>query len=200
MSYRGDIGKRRAESRIFSVCVQGVGVMSEADGAKTIKLAERRVFSPSFKPLYNEGMGLVEQAAEYLDGQGRVEAKRLSRVAATLYAAESMRLTTRLMQIASWLLLQRAANSGEMTRDQVASEKSKVRLDTASAQETVPGWGELPDAFLSLVNRSLKLQALIRRMDDEIYGKGAAAVPQPTRLLNPVSDQIMLLNTAFARG
>jgi regulator of CtrA degradation len=174
--------------------------MSEADGAKTIKLAERRVFSPSFKPLYNEGMGLVEQAAEYLDGQGRVEAKRLSRVAATLYAAESMRLTTRLMQIASWLLLQRAANSGEMTRDQVASEKSKVRLDTASAQETVPGWGELPDAFLSLVNRSLKLQALIRRMDDEIYGKGAAAVPQPTRLLNPVSDQIMLLNTAFARG
>jgi regulator of CtrA degradation len=174
--------------------------MSEADGAKTIKLAERRVFSPSFKPLYNEGMGLVEQAAEYLDGQGRVEAKRLSRVAATLYAAESMRLTTRLMQIASWLLLQRAANSGEMTRDQVASEKSKVRLDTASAQETVPGWGELPDAFLLLVNRSLKLQALIRRMDDEIYGKGAASVPQPARLLNPVSDQIMLLNTAFARG
>ena len=100
---------------------------------KTIKLAERRVFSQSFKPLYNEGMGLVEQAAEYLDGEGRAEAKKLSRLAATLYAAESMRLTTRLMQIASWLLLQRAANSGEMTRDQVASEKAKVRLDTASA-------------------------------------------------------------------
>ncbi len=80
--------------------------------------------------------------AEYLDGQGRVEAKRLSRVAATLYAAESMRLTTRLMQIASWLLLQRAANSGEMTRDQVASEKSKVRLDTASAQDKMRPAGE----------------------------------------------------------
>jgi len=201
MSYRA-IWKIGAESRLLSVRVQGMRNMTEAgvDGAKTIKLAERRVFSPSFKPLYNEGMGLVEHAAEYLDGQGRVEAKRLSRVAATLYAAESMRLTTRLMQIASWLLLQRAANSGEMTRDQVASEKSKVRLDTASAQDNAPGWAELPDAFLSLVNRSLKLQALIRRMDDEIYGKGAAAVPQPTRLLNPVSDQIMLLHTAFARG
>ena len=85
------------------------------DSGKTIKLAERRVFSQSFKPLYNEGMSLVEQAAEYLDGQGRAEAKKLSRLAATLYAAESMRLTTRLMQVASWLLLQRAANSGEMT-------------------------------------------------------------------------------------
>ncbi|MEP0274693.1 MAG: DUF1465 domain-containing protein, partial [Nitratireductor sp.] len=32
----------------------------------TINLAERRLFSPSFKPLYDEGMGLVEQTAEYL--------------------------------------------------------------------------------------------------------------------------------------
>ena len=82
--------------------------------AKTIKLAERRVFSQSFKPLYQEGMGLVEQAAEYLDGKGRAEAKKLSRLAATLYAAESMRLTTRLMQVASWLL---AAAGREFRRD-----------------------------------------------------------------------------------
>lgn len=169
------------------------------DGAKTIKLAERRVFSPSFKPLYNEGMGLVEQTAEYLDGQGRAEAKKLSRVAATLYAAESMRLTTRLMQIASWLLLQRAANSGEMTRDQVATEKSKVRLDTASAQEGAAGWNELPEAFKSLVTRSLNLQSLVRRMDEEIYGAGAVA-PVPALRANPVSEQITLLQTAFGRG
>jgi regulator of CtrA degradation len=170
--------------------------MSEAgiDGANTVKLAERRVFSPSFKPLYNEGMSLVERAAEYLDGAGRTEAKRLSRAAATLYAAESMRLTTRLMQVASWLLLQRAANSGEMTRDQVATEKSKVRLDTASANANVSGWGELPTAFIDLVEHSLRLQALVRRMDDEIYGKGAHGA---SRSPNPVSDQLLLLHTAF---
>lgn len=166
--------------------------------ATTIKLAERRIFSASFKPLYNEGMGLVEQTAEYLDGDGRAAAKSLSRLAATLYAAESMRLTTRLMQIASWLLLQRAANSGEMTRDQVAAEKAKVRLDTASAQDSVPGWEELPAAFKSLVERSLSLQGLVRRMDAEIYGNGAIAAT-PLRV-NPVSDQITLLNTAFGRA
>jgi regulator of CtrA degradation len=168
-------------------------------GANTIKLAERRIFSASFKPLYNEGMGLVEQTAEYLDGDGRAAAKTLSRLAATLYAAESMRLTTRLMQIASWLLLQRAANSGEMTRDQVAAEKSKVRLDTASAQNAANGWDELPDAFKSLVERSLSLQSLVRRMDDEIYGKGAEPVQQQGGP-NPVSDQITLLATAFGRN
>lgn len=168
----------------------------------TISLAERRVFSNSFKPLYNEGMGLVEQAAEYLDGQGRAEARKLPRLAATLYAAESMRLTTRLMQVASWLLLQRAANSGEMTRDQVASEKSKVRLDTASVSESTEGWADLPETFRDLVTRSLRLQSLVRRMDDQIYGesRNGSLPPQAMRRSNPVSDQIRLLNTAFARA
>jgi regulator of CtrA degradation len=169
------------------------------DSSNTVSLAERRIFSASFKPLYDEGMSLVEQAAEYLDGEGRAAAKRLSRVGATLYAAESMRLTTRLMQIASWLLLQRAANSGEMTRDQVATEKTKVRLDTASAHADVPGWAELPDAFRAIVDHSLRLQALVRRMDDEIYGEVVVERALP-RLGNPVSDQITLLQTAFARG
>ena len=170
------------------------------ESTKTVKLAERRVFSQSFRPLYNEGMGLVEHAAEYLDGQGRAEAKKLSRVAATLYAADSMRLTTRLMQIASWLVLLRAANSGEMTRDQVASEKSKVRLDTVSAHEDAAGWSELPGDFVDLVKRSLRLQSLVRRMDEEIYGGGVTKLPVEGRRGNPVSDQISLLNTAFARG
>jgi regulator of CtrA degradation len=173
---------------------------SAGAGGKTVKLAERRVFSQSFKPLYNEGMGLVEQAAEYLDGEGRVAAKKLSRLGATLYAAESMRLTTRLMQVASWLLLQRAANSGEMTRDQVASEKAKVRLDTASAHDDAAGWSELPASFIDLVQRSLRLQALVRRMDEEVYGGGESMSHGVGRRSNPVSDQITLLNTAFARG
>ncbi len=121
-----------------------------------ISLAERMVFSDSFKPIYTQGMDMVEEAASYLDGEGREDARNLSRVAATLYAAESMRLTTRLMQIASWLLLQRAARSGEMSRQQVSAEKAKVRLDTPSAGEAAQGWSELPAAFVELVERSFR--------------------------------------------
>lgn len=180
----------------------GCHVMREQghEETNTVKLAERRVFSSSFKPLYNEGMTLVERAAEYLDGEGRTAAKTLSRVGATLYAAESMRLTTRLMQIASWLLLQRAANSGEMTRDQVAAEKAKVRLDTASAPNDSAGWSELPETFRAIVDHSLRLQALVRRMDDEIYGEQTSQRKLAPQRGNPVSDQINLLHTAFARG
>jgi len=168
--------------------------------SKTIRLAEHRIFSDSFKPLYADGMSLVEQTAEYLDGEGRAEAKVLPRHAATLYAAESMRLTTRLMQVASWLLLQRAANSGEMTRDQVASEKAKVKLDTVSARDEADAWQDLPQAFRELVDRSLSLQSLVRRMDDEIYGQAAAPRQVGRRGANPVEDQISLLKTAFGHA
>ncbi|MBC2886926.1 DUF1465 family protein [Ochrobactrum sp. CM-21-5] len=160
-----------------------------------ISLAERMVFSDSFKPIYAEGMDMVEEAASYLDGEGREEARNLSRVAATLYAAESMRMTTRLMQIASWLLLQRAARNGEMSRQQVSAEKAKVRLDTPSAGEAAQGWSELPAGFVELVERSMRLQARVRRMDREVYGEVVSLQSMPRG--NPVSEQIVLLKTAF---
>jgi regulator of CtrA degradation len=160
-----------------------------------ISLAERMVFSDSFKPIYSEGMDMVEEAASYLDGEGREEARNLSRVAATLYAAESMRLTTRLMQVASWLLLQRAARNGEMSRQQVEAEKAKVRLDTPSAGEVATGWNELPFAFTELIERSIRLQARVRRMDRNVYGEVVSLQSAPRG--NPVSDQIVLLKTAF---
>ncbi|MGQ3292235.1 MAG: DUF1465 family protein, partial [Shinella sp.] len=98
--------------------------MSER-GLNTVSFAGHVASSAQFKSLYAEGMGLVEETASYLDGVGRQASKVLPRMASVLYAAESMRLTTRLMQMASWLLLQRAVNNGEMSRDQVLSEKNK---------------------------------------------------------------------------
>src|ERR687894_1884564 len=70
--------------------------------------------SELFERTFQEGMELVEETAAYLDGAGRKESKLLSRNAALAYAAHSMRLTTRLMQIASWLLVQRAVKEGDM--------------------------------------------------------------------------------------
>ncbi|MFC4623664.1 DUF1465 family protein [Daeguia caeni] len=160
-----------------------------------ISLAERIVFSDKFRPLYAEGMAMVEEAARYLDGAGRIESRNLSRVAASLYATESMRLTTRLMQIASWLLLQRAMRNGEMSRQQVTAEKAKVRLDTPSAGQAAPGWSELPQAFVDLVERSLRLEERIRHMDCEVRNPQRQLATD--RHGNPVSQQIVLLRTAF---
>ncbi|BDA83551.1 hypothetical protein Sa4125_10930 [Aureimonas sp. SA4125] len=163
------------------------------DDQRTIRLAEHMAFSRSFQPLFNEGMTLVDETAVYLDGDGRSDCKALSRAAATLYAAESMRLTTRLMQVASWLLLQRAANQGDMTRAQVEIEKVKVRLEGVGSGRDTPLFHELPEIFRSLVERALKLERRIAMLDREIYG----AYPASDETVNPVGEQLNLLRTAF---
>ena len=77
-------------------------------------------------------MALVEETAAYLDGPGRQESKKLERSAALAYATESMRLTTRLMQLASWLLLHRAVKEGEMSLAQANKEKPRSSSRPAS--------------------------------------------------------------------
>ena len=72
--------------------------------------------SEQFEKVFREGMGLVEETANYLDGPGRKDARLLDRNGAIAYATESMRLTTRLMQLASWLLLQRAITPANQPR------------------------------------------------------------------------------------
>jgi regulator of CtrA degradation len=96
--------------------------------AGAVSFSERLANSQFFSTLFRDGMALVEETATYLDGPGRQESKKLERGAALVYATESMRLTTRLMQLASWLLLHRAVKEGEMTLAQASKEKAKVRL------------------------------------------------------------------------
>ena len=82
--------------------------------------------SELFDRTFHDGMELVEDAAAYLDGPGRQDSKLLSRNAALTYAGESMRLTTRLMQVASWLLVQRAVREGDMSADDACQDRYRV--------------------------------------------------------------------------
>src|SRR6201986_5303794 len=104
--------------------------MSDRSQSETplVQFSERLANSAAFQALFRDGMDLVEETAAYLDGAGRIEAKTLERSVGLTYATESMRLTTRLMQLASWLLLHRAVREGEMTLGQANREKTKVTL------------------------------------------------------------------------
>src|SRR5712672_3741256 len=150
--------------------------------------------SQAFADLFRDGMALVEQTAAYLDGPGRQEAKKLSRQAALAYATESMRLTTRLMQLASWLLLHRAVKEGEMTLSQANREKTKVKLSAAD-----PGSDEmlekLPEQLQVLIARSMILQTKVRRLDTTIH----APVTERAAIGNPLVPQLNRLKAAFER-
>jgi regulator of CtrA degradation len=156
-----------------------------------VHFSERLTNSAAFGTLFREGMDLVEETAAYLDGAGRVEAKALDRAVSLTYATESMRLTTRLMQLASWLLLHRAVKEGEMTLTQANREKTKVKLSA-----TDPGPDDmivrLPQQLQDLIARSMSLQSRVRRLDTTIHAPAAERT-----IGNPLVPQLNRLKAAF---
>ena len=158
-----------------------------------VSFGERLANSQAFADLFREGMGLVEETATYLDGPGRQESKTLARAASLAYATESMRLTTRLMQLASWLLLHRAVKEGEMSLAQANKEKGKVKL-SATDHHDANNVELLPEALRELIARAQALNAKIRRLDANMHNR---AVPAQAAIANPVEHQLGLLKAAF---
>src|SRR5689334_15281247 len=130
-----------------------------------------------FDRTFDEGMALVEETARYLDGKGREEARVLPRKAAMLYAGESMRVTTRLMQAASWLLVQRAVRDGDMARDDALSDRYRLGSREFCLGECTDDVAPLPEALRDLLIRSDNLYRRIARLDDILFGEGEAPSP-----------------------
>ena len=113
----------------------------------------------------------------------------LSRAAALAYAAESMKLTTRLMQIASWLLVQRAVREDDMTPETAC--EPRYRLNDRRI-ESEPSHAELPIALVEYLVRSEKLFERTLYLDRRMYLDDGDQAPA-----NPVLSQLGLLEAAF---
>jgi regulator of CtrA degradation len=164
-----------------------------AANSSTVDFFARFAASEQFEKVFKEGMGLVEETANYLDGPGRRHARLLDRHGAIAYATESMRLTTRLMQLASWLLLHRAIGAGEMTRDEARKEKHRISLSDIGRGHPLTGSEQLPDELNELIERSLKLHARVQKLDAMLAAQAKLESPAAS----PVNEQLNRLASAF---
>jgi len=159
--------------------------------ARLLEFTASELFSKTFR----EGMDLVEETAAYLDGPGRQDSKLLGRNEALVYASQSMRLTTRLMQVASWLLVQRAVKENEMTSAEACQDKYRLVPEQTGESENTKPLGKyastLPGLLLDLLARSESLYERIVRLDRSLYGSISA------QRGNTVADQISRLEAAF---
>ncbi|GGZ29825.1 protease adaptor protein RcdA [Asticcacaulis endophyticus] len=146
--------------------------------------------SDLFDRTFKEGMALVEETAAYLDGDGRRDSRLLNREDALAYAGESMRLTTRLMQIASWLLVQRAVREGDMEAADACEERYRL---TPVQSSSADGAEKMPDGLISLLDRANRLYDRISHMDKRMFIDAESEVPAVNQVLN----QMQLLQNAF---
>src|ERR1700739_851242 len=149
------------------------------------------VRSELFDRTFREGMELVEITAAYLDGEGRRDSKLLSRSGALAYAGESMRLTTRLMQVASWLLVQRAVREGELDPREACQSRYRLGAE-AVCRADGSGGADLPSGLLSLLTQSERLYDRVPHLDRRMFLESPAEDTP-----NPVLSQLEKLQAAF---
>lgn len=162
-----------------------------------ISFGEKFAGSAQFGALFKEGMALVERTAGYLDGDGRKEARALAAPVAVVYATESMRLTTRLLELASWLLIRRALKDGEITLEEARVKRRRLRLTAIGRPSHVKKFAELPECLRALIEESFSLHDQILRVDRALEGKFASQTAALSE--NPVEMQLARLSAAFTQ-
>ena len=168
-----------------------MNLADQSDG--TVSGASAFVHSELFSRTFRDGMALVEDTANYLDGEGRQASKSLSRGAALSYAGASMRLTTQLMQIASWLLVLRAVREGDMSIAEATEEKYRLAPKERPLEEALDG--ELPRVLINLIDSTNTLHDRIARLDTELFASNTS----PREADNDIAAQQRALMEAFSR-
>jgi regulator of CtrA degradation len=171
------------------------GVVPPVQGQSvTIPFRHKTAQPEQFLSLFREGMALVEATANYLDGPGRRESKCLTPYISLSYATESMRLTTRLTQLATWLLARRAVMNGEPMPPS-GSANDPLLLPPITRMSGSKGYTELPAKLRELIEAGYKLHEKIYRFDAAERG---LTTPLPRRP-NPVAAQVAQIQAAFGR-
>ncbi|WP_210191642.1 DUF1465 family protein [Rhodomicrobium vannielii] len=164
------------------------------DGTVTVPFRKKSGQPDAFLGLFREGMSLVEATANYLDGPGRRESKCLPPQIALCYATESMRLTTRLTQLATWLLARRAVMNGEpMPPSGSANDPQQLPPMTRPAGSK--GFESLPQQLRDLIEAGYRLHDKVCRFDGAERGVVIVAAHRH----NAVASQVAQLQAAFGQ-
>ena len=164
--------------------------VEEPSSSGLLSFRDKYISSRQFAQLYREGMDLVEETADYLDRAGRLESKRLAPQACIAYTSESIKLTTRLTQLASWLLVRRAIAIGEITASEAHTHRHKVTLAAQSGGRP-ECFSELPEMFKRLIDESHRLYGRVLRLDP-LLSEGYTAMADGASPISPQIERIKL--------
>ena len=124
--------------------------------------------------LYVEAMVLADEARSYFDRVAREERLSLEPVDRVGFSCESLKVTTRLMQVIAWLLAQRAVAAGELSRAEAGDEDRRLGSAPESDEDLVE---RLPVAAIELIRASEELYGRVARLDGRSYGEIPSGSP-----------------------
>ena len=143
----------------------------EDDAAKGTDAPEGTVYADWAKlmEVYSQAISLVEETADYLSNEGEQDKEQLPPLALTAFMSESMRLTTRLTTMMSWLMLQRAVADEEITADEARKPEHRLRRLPNTLEIDSITKSMLPERLSDLVERSMVLYKRVERLEKQFF-------------------------------
>jgi regulator of CtrA degradation len=124
--------------------------------------AETQFFTKTF----DETVALLVAARDYITYARPADAQGFDSSDQLRVNCETMRLTARLSEIMAWLLAQKAVHAGEITREDMASDKFRLSRDAVCFEETDVTVTKLPPGLRELLSRSRRLYVRVARLDE----------------------------------
>jgi regulator of CtrA degradation len=136
------------------------------DGVGTGQSATGSLTTAFFSKTYDETLAMLEEAHGYLRHCHPIADELDQPLGILIVRTEAFRLSSRLMQAAAWLLVQRAVHNGEIDPDE-ARHDPKYRLGARKVcrDDSMHGHPAIPGPLLDLLERSLNLYVRIERLD-----------------------------------
>ena len=164
-----------AGSKVIWARSPGLGAV----GGRPARLGSRKKGEPDLKPekrlaedrvaflngTYEEAMKLACEARDYLAYQEPKDRAQLPPRARMVASCESMRVTARLTQVMAWLLVQKAVQAGEISREEASAEKFRLSAHAVCEQEKPVEDQPLPPRLTELMQLSLGLYERVARLD-----------------------------------
>lgn len=116
--------------------------------------------------LYIEAMTLADEARSYFDRGGQADRQALDPMARVAFSCESLKVTTRLMHVVSWLLVRKAARAGELTEAEALAPER--RLGRIADSDPAAVGAVLPVRAQAIIDASRDLYERVQRLDAQL--------------------------------
>ena len=127
-----------------------------------------------FTRTYDEAFDMLVEARNYMTYMEPRENRSCNRRRDTMYTVESMRITSRLLQVMAWLMLVRAVQRGEICQEEVCLDSNRlsgkeVCFNTAMGDNFNP-----PTGLRCLLDRSYGLYRRVSRLEEMVLARVVA--------------------------
>jgi regulator of CtrA degradation len=158
------------------------------------ELALRYLKSPEFDRLYKSVMAMVEDAASYLDKDGRAAQKTLKGLDTVAYIRLTQKITTEAMRVASIMLALRSVRDGGMRFEQAIHDIKKGDGCKKDGEGIDLAMVNLPERIIEIDQTCMSLREEAIRFLNSLTSDAAETRP------NAVHAAMGALTNAFTPG